>query len=164
MLGRKKSSKSGKNIPQDWSEGVARLLNETYATECKQNTRYFDVFGQIYTEELLMVVSYLSEKDEYLAPITLFLTCEAAQISGVTKVQETQKNYIELAGLFFDEIFSSEKWDEFEPNWQEVAHKNQNYFFKISRENINASIEASKLLGEDFEDIEFEEDQEELDQ
>jgi hypothetical protein len=154
MLARKKTSKNGKPIPQDWSEGVARLLNETYKVECKQNGRYFDVYGQVFPEELLCVVSYLSEKDEYLAPVTLFLSCEPDQIQNENKVKETQKNFIDLAGLFFDEIFSSEEWDEFEPNWQEVTHKNQNYFYKISRENINATLEADKLLGPDFEDVE----------
>lgn len=162
MLARKKSSKNGKVLPQDWSEGVARLLNEAYATECKQNGRYFDVYGQIYQEELLMIVSYLSEKDEYVAPITVFLSSEPDQIATPEKVVETQKSFIELAGLFFDEIFSDENWNEFEPSWQEVSHKHQNYFYKVSRENVNATIEADKLLGEEFEDIEY--DQDDLDQ
>ena len=158
MLARKKSSKNGKALPQEWLEGLSRLLNETYKSECKQNGRYFDVFGQAYPEELLLVISYLSEQDEYLAPITLFLSSEPEQIGSEEKVKETQKNFIDLVGLFFDEIFADPEWDEFESNWQEVSHKNQNYFYKISRENINATLEANRLLGEDFEDIEYEED------
>jgi hypothetical protein len=158
MLARKITSKNGKVLPQDWAEGVARLLNETYQSECKQNSRYFDVFGQIYPEELLMIVSYLSEKDEYVAPITVFLSCDPDQIGTEDKVKETQKNFIEVVGLFFDEIFASDDWDEFEPNWQEVTHKNQTYFFKISRENLNATIEANKLLGPEFDDIDMDSD------
>jgi hypothetical protein len=159
MLARKKSSKTGKSVPQDWLEGLARLLNEAYKTECKKNGRYFDVYGQIYPEELFLVVSYLSEQDDYLAPLSLFISCEPDQIADEKKVQETQKNYVELTGLFFDEIFASEEWNEFEPQWQEVTHNHQTYFFKISRENINLTIEANRLLGEDFEDEEFEQDQ-----
>lgn len=158
MLARKKSSKSGKTLPQDWVESLSRLLNETYKSECKQNGRYFDVYGQAYPEEFLLVVSYLSEQDEYLAPVTLFLSSEPEQIGNEEKVKETQKNFIDLVGLFFDEIFADEEWNEFEASWQEVSHKNQNYFYKISRENINATIEANRLLGDDFEDVEFEED------
>jgi hypothetical protein len=157
MLARKKSSNSGSVIPTDWLEGLGRLLNEAYCTECKQNGRYFDVFGQIFSEELLVVVSYLSEKDEYLTPITLFLSCEPDQMGTEAKIKETQENFIELAGLFFDELFGDEEWDSFEPAWQEVTHKNQNYFYKLSRENINATIEANKLLGEDFEDLDGDE-------
>ncbi len=156
MLARNKKSKSGKVIPQDWSEGLSRLLNETYKSEAKKQDRYFDVYGQIFSEELLVIVSWLSEKDEYIAPVTLFLSCDPDQMNSEKKVKETQENFVALAGLFFDEIFSDEEWNEFEPVWQEVSHNNQNYWYKITRENINATLEANKLLGEDF-DIEDEE-------
>jgi hypothetical protein len=159
MLARSKKSKSGKVIPLDWSEGLARLLNETYKRECKDQNRYFDVYGQIYSEELLVVCSWLSEKDEHLAPITLFLSCDPDQMNSEKKVKETQEHFIELIGLFFDEIFSSEEWDSFEPAWQEVTHKHQNYWYKITRENINATLEADKLLGDDFIDEEMEEEE-----
>lgn len=158
MLARKKTSKIGKNVPQDWLEGLSRLLNEGYKTECKTSNRYFDVYGQIYSDELLLAVSYLSEKDEYSSPITCFLSCDQEQISDEKKVKETQQNFVDLSGLFFDEIFSSDDWNEFEPQWQEVTHKNETYFFKISRENINLTIEANRLLGDEFGDIDSEED------
>ena len=154
MLARKKTSKVGKALPLDWIEGLSRLLNETYKVECKQNGRYFDVYGKAYPEELLVAVSYISEEDEYLTPITLFLSSEPEQIADENKVKETQKNFIDIIGLFFDEIFAEQEWDQFDPTWQEVQHKNQNYFYKISRENINTTMEADKLLGEDFDEIE----------
>lgn len=150
MFGRKASSKNGKSVPQDWLESLARLLNETYASECKKHARYFDVYGQIYAEELIVVVSWLSDKDALVAPITCFLSCEPGQMADANKVKSTQQNFIDVVGLFFDEIFSTEDWAEFEPNWQEVNYKHENYFYKISRENINLTIEANKLLGEDF--------------
>jgi len=157
MLARLKTSKNGKTLPQDWLEGLSRLMNETYKTECKQNSRYFDVYGQVYQEELLLIISYLSEKDEYLAPVTLFLSSDPDQIANEEKVKETQNNFIDLVGLFFDEIFADADWNNFETNWQEVTHKNQNYWYKITRENINATLEANRLLGEDF-DAEFDDE------
>lgn len=159
MLARKKNSVKGESIPQDWLEGLARLLNETYQMECKNQSRYFDVYGQIYPEELLVIVSWLSEKDVGVAPIACFLSCDPDQMNTEKKVKETQASYVDLAGLFFDEIFAREEWDEFEPNWQEVTYKNQNYYYKLTRENINLTLEANRLLGDDFEDAEMEEDQ-----
>lgn len=155
MLARKNTSlKNGKALPQEWVEGLNRLLNETYSKECKQNGRYFDVYGQIFPDELLVIASYLSEKDEHISPISCFLTCDPEDMATEEKVKETQKNFIDLIGLFFDEIFAEEDWNEFEPHWQEVTHKNHKYFFKITRENINLTLEADKLLGEDFLDEE----------
>ena len=162
MLARKKTSKVGKALPLDWKEGLSRMLNETYKVECKQNGRYFDIHGKAYPEEFLVAVSYLSETDEYLAPITLFLSSEPEQIANEDGVKETQKNFIDIIGLFFDEIFADQEWDQFEPAWQEVQHKDTSYFYKISRENINATMEADRLLGEGLE--EFEETEEDLDE
>ncbi len=164
MLARNKDSKSGKPIPQDWSEGLARLLNDSYKSEAKLQGRYFDVYGQIYSGELLVIASWLSEKDEYSSPVTLFLSCEKEQMDTEKKVKDTQQDFIDLIGLFFDEIFANTEWDNFEPAWQEVSHKNQNYWYKITRENINASLEANKLLGEDFDVEEEVEDGDDIDQ
>lgn len=159
MLARKKESRSGKPVPQDWLEGLSRLLNETYKRESSLHGRYFDVYGQIYPEELLLVVSWLSEKDEYISPVSVFLSCDADQMNTEKKVKETQENYVDIVGLFFDEIFANEDWDEFEPVWQEVTHKNQNYWYKLTRENVNATLEANRLLGEDFDEDDAELDQ-----
>ncbi len=150
MLNRIKTEHSPKPIPQDWLESASRLLNEAYDKQLKKENFYFDVFGQIFTEELLVVVSYLSEKNEGHAPITLFLSCDKSHIETEKKVKETLENYLEISGLFFDEIFSNKDWNEFEPNWQEVEHNKEKFFYKISRENINLTLEANKLLGEDF--------------
>ena len=70
------------------------------------------------------------------------------------KVKSTQLNFIDVVGIFFDQVFASDDWSEFEPNWQEVNYKDENYFFKLSRENVNLTLEANKLLGEDFDEDE----------
>lgn len=151
MLERKTSPVAGKPIPQEWPESLSRLLNETYAKECKADGKYFDIHGLIYPEELLVVVSYVSEKEPHLAPTTLFLSCDAEDMSTEDKVKETQKNYIDLVGLFFDEIFSDSEWSDFEPTWQPVTHKTHHYFYKITRENVALTLEANALLGSEFE-------------
>lgn len=164
MLARKKTSKQGSSIPQDWLESLSRLLNQTYRSECKTHQRYFDVYGQIYPEELLVIVSWNSEQAAGVSPVSCFLSCDPDQMNSEKKVKETQANYIEVAGLFFDEIFSNDNWDGFEPNWQEVTHKHQNYYYKLSRENIALTLEANRLLGDDFFDAELEEDEMEEDE
>lgn len=158
MLARKKTSKVGKPLPIEWIESLNRLMNDSYKTECQQHGRYFDVYGQAFPDEFLLIVSYLSDKDDYSAPTTLFLSSDHDKFATEDKLRETQKSFIDLVGLFFDEIFSEEEWDLFEPNWQEVSHKNETYFYKISRENVNTTIEADRLLGDHFEDTEFDED------
>jgi len=152
MLARLESSHHGKNVPIEWSEAFARLLNETYKSECKKFESYFDVYAKSYEEELLVIISFISEKDEAQSPISCFLSCEKKHIETPEKFLTTQKNYIDISGLLFDEIFATEDWNEFEVSWQEVQHKNESYFYKISRENVILTLEANRLLGEDFEE------------
>jgi hypothetical protein len=150
MLARKKTSLRGKMMPQDWVEGLSRLLNETYKNECQKAKKYFDISGQIFKEEMLLTVSYLSEDDQYVLPITLFLSAGPDQMINEAMVKETQKNFIDLIGLFFDEIFADSEWNNFEESWQEVTVHKINYFYKVSRENVNLTLEANKLLGDEF--------------
>lgn len=151
MFTRKSKTSTAQSFPADWIESFSRLLNSTYKSDCTKNKRYFDVFGQIHPEELLVVVSYLSEVDESISPVTLFLSCESHQMDSVEKVKKTQENYIELAGLFFDEILNKgEEAIEFEPVWQEVNHNKETYFYKLTRENINLTLKANELLGDGF--------------
>lgn len=159
MFSRKPGNQKGKSIPQDWLENLAGMLDETYAEQNNKHDRYFDVYGQIYETELLLVVSWLPKTDTLSAPITCFLSCEPDQMNDEAKAKKTQQSYVDVMGLLFDEIFSNDEWTDFEPNWQEVSYKHENYFFKISRENISLTLEANKLLGDDFDlDVDLESD------
>ena len=157
MLARKPSSNEGKLLPQEWTTKVADLLNGTYAVECQNRERVFDVYGQAFAEELLVIVSFISTKNKGQAPITCFLSSDALALSTAQELKKTQETFIEIAGRFFDEIFANENWDEWEPNWQEVEYDKKTYFYKISRENIALTVEADRLLrdaGFDPEDTE----------
>lgn len=148
MLARKSSSIEGQLLPHEWTSKVADLLNGTYAVECQKRERVFDVYGQAFSEELLVIVSFLSVKGQVEAPMTCFLSSDAVSLSTAQELKTTQELFIEIAGQFFDEIFSTEHWGDWEPNWQEVEYQGKKYQYKISRENIALTIEADKLLRE----------------
>jgi hypothetical protein len=68
-----------------------------------------------------------------------------------------------MAGMFFDEVFATEDWSEWEPNWQEVVWKDKKYFYKMTRENVTLTLEADRLLREanfveDLEDFDDEDE------
>ncbi len=151
MFSRIKHAQPGKPLPSDWSDGLVMLLNDTYENERSSRTSIFDMYGQVYSEELLAIVSLVDEKDQNKLPIACFISCDAKEIATDKLVKETQKNYIDLFSLLFDEIFQNPDWNDYEIIWQEIKYKDKTYFYKITRENIAISIEASKLLGDDDE-------------
>ncbi len=148
MLARKPESTQGVALPVEWSDSVSRLLNQTYQDNCDAQKRSFDVFGQIYPEELLVIVAFLPKGESTESATTLFLSCDKTDMASAEKARATQETFVDLAGLFFDEIFATEDWSEWEPNWQPVEWKGKSYYYKLTRENVSLSLEADRLLKE----------------
>lgn len=148
MLARKHSSEDGTLLPREWTTQMGDLLNGTYAQECQKREGVFDVYGQAFTDELLVIVSFISVKNQAQAPVTCFLSSDAMSLTTPQELKKTQELFIEIAGQFFDEIFANDNWDEWEPHWQEVEYLGTTYHYKISRENIALTTEADKLLRE----------------
>lgn len=146
MLNRKPSATPGKALPQDWIDSVSELLDRTYEKECDARSRQFDVYGQIYPHELFVVISLLPKDSASEGAISCFLSCEPADIATAQKVKETQSAYVDIAGLFFDEIFANPEWNEWEPQWQEVEWKDKKFWYKLTRENVRLTLEADQLL------------------
>lgn len=146
MLARKPDSTEGTLVPHEWTTSVADLLNGTYALECQKRDCVFDVYGQVFPSELLVIVSFIPTKTQTQAPVTCFLSSDTAQMTTPNERKKTQDLFIEIAGQFFDEIFANDNWSEWEPNWQEVEYDKHKYFYKLSRENIALTIEADRLL------------------
>ncbi len=135
----------GGNIPDEWKAKVAALLNQNFKEHCETQKKSFDVFGKIYVDELVIVVSWLEDSDFNQAPISLFLS---ADIFEQKNTEEALKHLVDISGLFFDEFFSADNWDGYEPNWKETSYKKNDYYYKITRENVALTMEADKLLKE----------------
>ncbi|MFP5457612.1 MAG: hypothetical protein ACLGG7_02665 [Bacteriovoracia bacterium] len=156
MLARKLSSQQGEVLPLEWSDTVGQLLNQTYAQECTAQARTFAVYGQIFEDELLVIIGF-NPLEATAAATTCFLSCDKADISTPEKVKATQTDFVDIAGMFFDEIFATEDWSDWEPNWQEVEWKGKTFFYKLTRENVTLTLEADRMLrqaGFDPEDTE----------
>jgi hypothetical protein len=148
MLQRKKTLKPGLALPQDWTQSVSDLLNETYEKECESRQRHFDVFGQILPEEMVVAAGFSNLENPTESAISIFLSCDLEPSLETKKLKEIQATFVDLFGLFFDEIFSQPDWSEWEPMWQEVHYEGATFFHKITRENILLTLEADRLLRE----------------
>lgn len=166
MLERKPSKVTGIALPKDWIESVTALLNQTYEKECDAQGRHFEVHGQIFPSELVVIFGFNpQEKDSSESSVSCFLSCDTADIATPDLVKTTQENFVLMAGMFFDEVFATEDWSDWEPNWQEVEWKDKKYFYKMTRENVTLTLEADRLLREanfveDLEDFDDEDEDE----
>jgi hypothetical protein len=136
----------GIDVPQEWKESVASLLNQNFGEHCESQNKSFDIYGRIYQDELLVVISWSPNEDFSQAPTTLFLSGDLFKKEDAPKILD---HLVDITGAFYDEFFSVENWNEYEPNWKETKHEGNEYYYKITRENIALSFEADKLLKED---------------
>ncbi|MFA6236468.1 MAG: hypothetical protein WC635_03990 [Bacteriovorax sp.] len=135
-------------FPKDWAEGLKQILLNIYGEKCLKEDKTFEVYGFSYPNEVLMIVSYVG-LDKFINPVTLFLS---ADLSETTKTDQVINDMFDSVGVFFDAYFAKEEnadeiWDDYVLDWEETEFNGQNFFYKVTRENIGLSIEADLLLG-----------------
>lgn len=151
LLGRHESSSiaEGKNLPAQWTEEFVRILTETYLAQSEKDNRFFDVYGQIYDEEFLVIISYIHHTDQMAAPISIFISHETTGDSK--ELSKALKALVDLSGHILDDIFSQKDWNEYVPHWTENKFKDHTFHYKITRENVSLSLQAEELLKRDGE-------------
>lgn len=137
-------------FPKDWAEGLKQILLNIYGDKCLKDDKSFEVYGFSYPNEVLMIVSYVG-MDQFIAPVTLFLSADLEQ---KTNTDDIINDMFDSVGIFFDTYFaaqesdSDEIWDDYVLDWEETEFNKQNFYYKVTRENIGLTIQADLLLGE----------------
>ena len=146
VLGRYEESlnATGSALPKEWTESFVGILTETYFKQTEKDHRVFDVYGQIFDKEFVVVVSYIHHDDHYAAPISVFISHDI--ISDDKQMKKTLDQVVSLAGHIYDDIFSVKDWNDFIPNWTENKMDGSNFFYKITRENLGLSLQAEEIL------------------
>lgn len=146
QLGRYKSSliSEGKALPPEWTEEFVGVLNETYAKQAESDQRFFEVYGQIFEEEFVVVASYIHNTDQLSAPISVFISHDTAASSK--ELSAALKELVDLSGHIFDDVFSKEDWNEYVPTWTENKFKQHTFHYKVTRENLSLTLQAEELL------------------
>ncbi len=106
QLGRFPSSEvsSGKSLPPEWTEEVVRVLTDAYAKQSEKDNKFFDVYGRIFDEEFVVIISYMHHGDSLAAPISVFISHDTAKDSK--ELSKALKDLVDLTGHIFDDIFS----------------------------------------------------------
>jgi hypothetical protein len=145
MFSRKNEDISGKDIPAEWKESFLALLNETFEKNIQMDKKEFDLYGQIFDDELLVMTTYYNPKISSESSTSVFISIDLEK-KDPNKLKKVIDGMVDLTGAIYDDIFSSTEFSDFSGLWLETIHEKQTYFYKISRENIKLTLEANKLL------------------
>lgn len=150
-----RTNHTGVSFPESEIENISRCFEEQFQQlyPVSMENKVFQTYGQIFPDELLLIVSLVDEKSTN-SPISFFLsksiTSEDIDDSqGAKKALETM---VDLVGIFFDEVLSTNGWNNYSLAWVEESYKDLTYYAKSTRENIELTLQANLLLGEDFDE------------
>lgn len=145
MHARKNQNQELIKLPHDWLADLGELLNSTYKEQCDKRNKSFLVLGHTFPNEVVLIVSFLDEKSLGAIPITLILS---ADLDEKNKPEELLEVLVEFIGIFFDQVFSQDEWDEYSTVWEMEEVKGNKIHYIISRENILLTLKADEFLKE----------------
>lgn len=145
MLSRLEHEVPALNLPEKWKNEVIELLQNTYAKEISDQSKVFDVYGQSYPKEILIMASLLDANDEMGAPVTYFAS---ANLDDKVNPEKQMNTLVDSIGVFFDEYFQNKDWNDFTFDWVEATLDGVAFYFKTSKENVGLTMKANELLGD----------------
>lgn len=147
-----KSQFEGLDFPDNFTENLSHYFNEHFEQMYphSMNKKSIQTYGKIFSDEILLIVT-LTHDSEQLSPVSLFLSKELKSdwTNSPQKIKKIIDMMAEMAGIFFEEMLSTKNWNDYNLQWYEEKYKNETYFVKTTRENIELTLNANDLLGED---------------
>lgn len=142
------SETSKKALPAEWLEEVTKTFNDAYEEQTKTQNRFFEVFGEIYDDEFVVMISYLHRTDPMVSPVTLFVSHENLVDSKAFK--KALSALVDFSGIVFDDVTNNDDWNEYNSLWTMNNYKDFDFHYKITRENISLTLQAQALLTEEL--------------
>ena len=147
MFSRKNSESNGVEIDHEWAEEITNLLTSAYSKQCRETGNTFQVFGNIFADEILFIASFANNLSLEKSPITLMLSLDINE-EEAKKAKEILTSLVDVTGSIFDQIFADDDFYEYEINWQKESFNGKDIHFKITRENVALTYQANALLGD----------------
>ena len=143
MIYRKEHDVEPKELPESWKESVMELLGSVYKAELEMRNKIFFLHGVSFPTELFIAISLLDPHDEVAIPTTYQMS---ADLDENTKSETLLKTMVDSIGIFFDNFFASEDWDDYQANWEEIEIQKTKFHYRVCRENLKLTLEADRLL------------------
>lgn len=141
MLGRK-NPELGKQLSEEVLGDLKKLIHEVYSGQIKATGSQVEVFAFTWPDEFLLTVSLRDPEQALKAPTTLFLSIDLNQEQTGEKVLHSATD---LCGIFLDRFFENQE-EDYVLRWTEEEHKKMTFHYKVTREDISATLKAEELL------------------
>lgn len=130
-------------FPKEMNEKITDALTNELSQQLIDDQRYFFSYGEIYSQEILSVISLLHQTEVQQSPVTLYLSVELDKSNFDIKIID---EIVAFAISVFEEVSRVSDWNEYSVIWQKTNLHSTEAHYKISRENIQLTLEANKIL------------------
>ncbi len=144
MLSRYEQEKSGIAFPEEWTKKFQDVLSSTYERDLAARGMHPSVYAMGYSNEILLIVT-LSDQNAKAIPVSYFASCDLDSKKAPLKQLQILSDSV---GVFLDQYFAEEDWNDFIDLWTEADLKDLKFFYKVVRENVGLTLEADRLLAE----------------
>jgi len=141
MNPRLKSSKKWTNFPQEYSDQIQAVFNETFAKYLTNAELIIE--GRIYTDEIVLRVGYL-EKARLAQP-----NFEVSMDYSRNKQDALERihNCVDAIASMMQDYFENDGEVEIPYLWREYPFQGKKIYLQFSTENSRLEAEANRLLG-----------------
>lgn len=148
MFSRKHDELFGTELPTQWLTHISSACNEVFE-EHILDKQTFDAHGEIFRDEILLIISLISD-EKLTLPISLFLSIDIddKHYKDMKLVKKSVDKMMDFAGTVFEEILATKDWDDYSVIWTAVNYQKNEIFYKVTRENVELSLEANRLLND----------------
>jgi hypothetical protein len=143
MLSRKGHEKATYSFPEVWTDQLMTAMQNLFEEQLKEHNKQFAIFAEAFPDEVLLMASLLDTKDQFAAPVTLFISHD---LNIKEDAEEILNSMVDTIGIVFNEYFASPDDIEYFDDWNPIELKKFKAHYKINRENIGLTIMANKLL------------------
>ena len=133
------------DLPKEWVASVYELMLTTYQVKLSDLGLDFKIFGRLYKSELLVIASLVDPNNETSLPTSYFVSMDLDEGQDHTKLLNT---LVDSIGAFYDQYFAYDEWMDYQDMWKDEKFKDLDIFVKVTRENVELTIQADQLLNQ----------------
>ena len=150
MLSRKQQVSEGIEIPEHWTQNTKTALSVRFAGNPNIKNKEFSVYGKVYPDEILLIGSLVSNEDTHQGCSTVFVSSDIKEIpdAGSKAYRGLLNSLIDAMGYIFDDFLAQTGHQNYDIQWFQETIGKQEFFYRMSRENIALTLEADRLLKE----------------
>ncbi len=147
MIFRKYENEKSERFPEQWSDQVSLSFNEYFKEKYKLEGKIFYCYGFLCKDELLVGLSLNNETENPESPITVFLSKDLTEEEREKPktFEKAKQEMLDILGLIFRDLLNEDDVPYF-GDWAKYEYKKNEYFYKVSREDLELYIQAEALL------------------